>query len=422
MLWEQTSGEPEISAGTLEQTHTTEVAIVGGGYTGLSTGLALAEAGVPVAIIETYAPGYGASGRNAAGVVGIWPASSPTQVVAAYGSHRGARMNTMLAGAVPLLDCIILKYGICCDWTPCGIAMVAQKPAVVPMLSYLADDWARYSNPVRVLDVCGAAEVTGTNRFFGGILFEAAGRLNPLSYTRGLARAAVQRGAALFCGQQALSVERTKGRWTINTERGSVVARSLLIATDAYSNGLWPVLKKYFYRVPLSMVSTSPLSDEIANRLNPVGMPYTDANLNNLFWVMVEGGNRLVTTTVPPRLRPGDPARVAQPFERKLRRVYKNLPELHWEHAWSGYVGVTKDRLPRILRLGDDAYTIYGYSGQGIANATAIGAEAANLLQYGPDNCAMPITEPSVVTAPELTAFAMRNFAFPAIRLLDRYY
>lgn len=409
---------------SLRGRQTADVVIVGAGYSGLSAALHLAELGQDVAVIEADRPGSGASGRNAAGWFPMYFDKAPDDVDALLGPDRGGALNGMIAQSARLVPALVQKHGMAVDLRQSGIAMVSQTPRTAVAQRKLAQRWNDVGGNVAFLGSNAIRTVVSSDRIAHGLLFKDAGTLNPFAYATGLANAAVAAGARLFVGERAVRMAQTPAGWIVETPQGSVAARHVLIATEGYEANatLWPGLEKTHYRLPFALVASHPVP-EFAERIMPAGIPVTDTNKSNPFWIMADRDGRLVASLLPPRRNNATAAEVARPLETKLQRLFGELPAFHWSNFWIGTVALSAERIPRLLSLAPGVHALGGYSGQGIGAATAAGREYAKLIALGDRAaCCLPVFDPGPLPMRGLLPFLVRNVAAPLGRATDRSY
>lgn len=424
-LWSETA-LPYPHGASLLGTVSADVAIVGGGYSGLSAALHLAEAGRSVALIEAHEPGYGASGRNAAGWLPNYLDRTPADVEQLLGSERGRALNNMLVDSGTLVPELVARHGIAADLRHSGILLCSDRAADQAAFAAVRKMWNERGGAIDPLAHAELQNLTGTAAFRHGLLFRAAGTLNPLAYARGLAAAATRAGAQIYCGDAAIRITPQSDRWQVETVAGAVIARQVLIATEGYgaNRTLWPGLEKTVYHLPMAVVASRP-SPAIAARLLPAGIPIADANKANPFWTMADGDGRIAASMLPPRRDDLSAAEVVRGYEAKLKRIYgDDLPQIDWTHFWIGTVAISAERIPRLLRLATGVHAIGGYSGQGIGAASAAGREYARLLASNGDEsaCRLPVFDPKPVPLQRLLPPLLRNVIAPLGRALDRSY
>lgn len=365
---------------------------MGGGFTGCSAALHLAEAGVNVQLLEAQKIGHGGSGRNVGLVnAGLW--TPPDEVEHTLGRDSGQRLNQMLAGAPDLVFDLIARHGIDCESTRRGTLHCAHsRRGLAALQGHYRQQVARGA-PVRFLDAAESRRVIGSDAFHGALFDPRAGTIQPLGYVRGLARAALAAGATLYEHSPAINFKQESGVWKVNTPRGSIAAQSLIQATDSYEcrstqpATLTPV--HYF------QCATPPLSAELRTRILPGREGCWDtAMVMSSF--RLDAAGRMIIGAVG-SLEGAFAGTHMQWAARKLVRLFPELAGQMFEYSWSGRIGMTSDHLPRVIELGPRGIAIYGYSGRGIGPGSAFGRAAA-AWACGDANAAfpVPITPPRV--------------------------
>ena len=409
-LWDLSAEEPPVST-PLDGDVTTELAIVGGGFTGLSTALHAAERGIDCQVLEARQIGYGGSGRNVGLVnAGLW--LPPQDVRQRLGEARGAALIETLGDAPGYVQSLIERHQIRCEATRTGTIHAAHSPRGYADLARRAEEWCRLGAPVELLSRERAAEMIGSQAFHGGLLDHRAGTINPMGYVRGLARAAQNAGAKVATGVTAKKLSRADGRWRVETDRGTVTARSVVLGTNAYSDDLWQGLKKTFTIIHFFQLATPPLGERARSILSG-GQGLWDTG-PIMFSLRRDAFGRLIIGSMG-RVVGGLSRRWAA---RTLRRLFPDLGAVEFEHSWHGQIALTPDHLPRIHRLAEGLYTPIGYNGRGITPGTIFGKAMAELLAGGKEeDLPLPISEPkSVPSAPFMSR--LYQMAFTANQLL----
>lgn len=384
-LWDATAGLP-VETSPLEGEVEADVAVVGGGYTGLAAALHLAEGGADVRLLEARHVGYGGSGRNAGLVnAGLW--LDPEVIESKLGREAGLRLNRMLGDGPGLVFDLVDRHGLACEGVHNGTMHCAHSPAGLKALTNRARQMRERGAPVEMLSAEDAARRTGTRRYFGAIFDPRAGTIQPKAYARELARAAMRAGAKLHQDTPVTAVERAGGRWEVRSGQGRVTARVLLVATNAYHQGLSHKGQPSFVPVHYFQLATRPLGHNIARSILPGREGAWDSGpVMSSF--RLDAGGRFVIGAVGSLDAAGFAHRGWA--RRRARKLFPQLEGAEFEHAWFGRIAMTGDHLPRILRIGPDAYGIYGYSGRGISPGTTFGTAMARCLM-GEGEAALPV-------------------------------
>jgi len=382
-LWEQTAEEDTYSH-PFESDTSTDVAIIGGGFTGLSTALHAAEKGVDCHVLEAQKIGYGGSGRNAGLVnAGLW--LPPQDVRAKLGEDQGARLVDTLNDSPETVFSLIEKHQIRCEATRNGTIHAAHSPKGFQDLTRRAEEWRRLGQPVELLSRDEAADKIGSEAFHGGLLDHRAGTINPMGYVRGLARAAIGAGAKISTGVTARALRREGNSWIVETDQGSVTANTVVLGTNAYSDELWPDLKQTFTMIHYFQLATVPLGDRVAGILREGQGLWDTAPI--MFSLRRDAFGRLIIGSMGRVIGGGLSHRWAT---RMLRRIFPTLGPVEIETAWHGQIAMTSDHLPRIHRLAEGLYTPIGYNGRGIGPGTMFGKAMAALIAGG-DEADLPL-------------------------------
>ena len=412
-LWDVSAAEPALSS-AMEGDRTTDLAIVGGGFTGLSTALHAAERGIDCLVLEARQIGYGGSGRNVGLVnAGLW--LPPQDVRRKLGETRGAALIKTLGDAPAYVQSLIERHQIRCEATRTGTIHAAHSPKGYADLERRAEEWRRLGAPVDLLSRDEAAKLIGSERFHGGLVDHRAGTINPMGYVRGLARAAQGAGATVVTGVAAKGLRRDGARWIIETNRGSVTAKSVVLGTNAYSDDLWPGLKNTFTMIHYFQLATNPLGERGRSILSG-GKGLWDTG-PIMFSLRRDAFGRLIIGSMGTVIG-GMKGLSRRWAARTLKRLFPDLGLVEFEHCWHGQIALTPDHLPRIHRLADGLYTPIGYNGRGITPGTMFGKAMAELLAGGKEeDLPLPISEPSrVSSAPVMSR--LYQMAFTANQVL----
>jgi glycine/D-amino acid oxidase-like deaminating enzyme len=346
------------------------VVVVGAGYTGLSAALHLAERGADVVVLDAADPGWGGSGRNGGQVIpGL--KDDPDDLERKFGPETGRRMWEISGGAADFVFELIARHKISCEARQCGWIGAAPNASAVAVLRARVDQWQRRGAPVEMLDRQRVAELTGTTLYVGGLLDRRAGVVQPLDYVRGLARAAREAGAAIHGRSAVTRIESAGGAWRAVAPAGSVTANTLILATNAYTDDLWPGLRQTVIPVQSYQVATHPLPQDIRRRVLPGGQAVSDLR-RILYYFRLDPEGRLLMGGRGPLNDAGDQALFAR-LEAVAARFFPQIGAPRWEHRWSGRVAITTDHLPHLHEPRPGVLIGLGYNGRGVAMATRMG-------------------------------------------------
>jgi len=365
-LWDATARLFPPEAPALEGATRADVAVVGGGYTGLSAALALAERGVSVVVLEGRHIGFGASGRNGGQVIpGL--KLDPDAL-----DRRFGEATTAFAGAAAdVTFALIERLKIDCGAARTGWIQATVKSSHRKLLAKRAEQWRRRGAPVEMLDMDAMGRLTGSFRFYGGWRDPRAGVLHPLDYVRGLARAVEAAGAELHALSPVERLVRTGPGWRVTTAHGSVDAAEVVLATNGYTDGLWPNLRTTILPARSCQIATAPLPAEALAKILPGGEAVSDTRrIGNYF--RIGPGGRLLFGGRGPFHEPRAPYDYAK-LRKALAWLLPDAADAEIEHYWSGRVAMTPDHLPHIHQPAPGVIAALGYNGRGVAFATALG-------------------------------------------------
>lgn len=377
-LWDRSAEEDDLTS-PFPGDVATDVAIVGGGFTGLSTALHGAERGLDCHVLEATHIGFGGSGRNAGLVnAGLW--LPPQDVRKKLGDEKGGALVKVLGEAPEYVLSLIERHQIRAEATRTGTIHAAHSPKGFQELAARHAEWRRLGAPVDLLSREAAAEMIGTQAFHGGLHDHRAGTINPMGYVRGLARAAKAAGAAISTGVSATKVAPDGAGWRIETNQGVVNAKRVVLGTNAYTDKLWPDLAKAFTPIHYFQLATEPLGDRGAGVL-PGRQGLWDTG-PIMFSIRRDAFGRIIIGSMGTAI--GEATGLSKRWAAKqLKRLFPDLGPVAFETAWHGRIAMTPDHLPRIVRLADGVYAPIGYNGRGITPGTMFGRAIAELLAGG---------------------------------------
>ncbi|MDO9499617.1 FAD-binding oxidoreductase [Falsiroseomonas sp.] len=373
-LWEATA-EPAPALQLLQGTAEAEVAIIGAGFSGLSTALALAERGVAVTVLEAVAPGAAASGANGGQVIpGL--RHFVADLIAEYGETLGRRLHEHGARDADATFALIARHGIICEATRKGWLQVADSATELAACRQRARAWAEWGAPARALDAEEVRAMTGAEGYLGGWMDLRGGTVQPLSLARGLVRAALAAGARIHAPARVTAIQPDGRDWRLTTATGSLRARRVLLATNATGGALWPGLAATMIPVWSFQTATAPLP--AGSPVLPGHQAVSDTRRVLRYWRRDAAG-RLVVGGKGTLRAPRGPHSFSVP-ERMRARLYPALPDAPPEYWWGGQVAVTPGRLPRLFRLAEGVFATLQCNGKGVGWCTASGPAFADLL------------------------------------------
>lgn len=355
-----------------------DVAVVGAGYTGLSAARSLALEGARVVVLEQGQVGAGASSVNG-GQTGPGLKKSVPALIKAYGPSLGRELWHASVEAAHYLEQVIQEEQIECDYRRSGSLALAYRPAHYQLMVRKAE-WmlAELGHELRLIPGEKLGEEIGSSVFYGGLLEPLGGGLHPARYVYGLARAAAGAGAVLCENAGVRSFSRQPYGFQVQTSQGSLKARDLLLATNGYTGGLAPQVRRYVFAVGSYMITTEPLSPALQQSLIPHGrVMYDTKNFLNYFRLTPDGrlamGGR---NNLSPEL---DVVESAKNLQQTMVHIFPQLHQASISHTWTGRLGFTFDLLPHMGRLAGVHYAL-GYSGHGVTLATYLGREIARFI------------------------------------------
>jgi glycine/D-amino acid oxidase-like deaminating enzyme len=384
------TARPAIAAPPLDASRRVSVVVIGGGFTGLSTALHLAQAGTDVTLIEAHEPGWGASGRNG-GQVNPGLKHDPDQVERDFGPDLGGRMNRFSGDAPNLVFDLIRSHQIQCEARQGGTLRAAFAAKQAEAVRVTAAQWMRRSGPVELLERAEIRDATATGRYVCALLDRRGGTLNPLGYARGLAEAAQLAGARIHGNTPATRIERQGSRWLVTTPNGTLDAEHLVITTNAYTDDLWPNLRRSLVPVFSAIVATEKLPEPLAARLLAEGASLYEVGQITVYYRIDVEGRMLMGGRSP--MRDINSVDALRYLVRYTERLWPELRGVRWTHGWSGQLAVTTDHYPHLHEPADNVLICLGYNGRGVAMATAMGREIARrVLGAQVAHLDMPVT------------------------------
>ena len=399
-----------------------DVAIVGAGYTGLAAARELARRGARVVVLEAETAGWGASSRNG-GMVLTGLKLGVAHLRAKVGRELAAEMYRASMESIDCVERIVSEEKIACDFSRCGHLEVASKPGHYRRFAQWAEIAARdFGREARLVPREAMESEIGSRIYFGGLVDEGSGGLNPARFVAGLAYGARNAGA-LICEQaQVEGIERAAKDGTagfrVSTARGSVWAREVFVATSGYTGAATPELRRRVVPIGSYIIATGPLPEALAAELVPRGrMIFDSVHFLHYFRLtpdkrMLFGGRAAFFPETQNTIRQS-----AEILRRDMVRVYPQLAQTPVEYAWGGTLDFTFDMLPHAGTMEGVRFAM-GYAGHGVAMATYLGAKMAAVIAG--DDVALPFARVPFPTAP-LGLYRGRPWFLPLASLWYRF-
>lgn len=386
-LWAATAPKP-IATPSLDESVSADVCVIGGGYAGLSTALHLAERGVRVVLLEAKEPGFGGSGRNGGQVIpGL--KYDPDELVGMFGHERGEKLVDFAGRTADVVFDLIDKHKMDVPHVRSGWIQGAHSPETVGTVRARAEQWARRGAPVDTLDKAQTDEAIGNDQYFCSWIDERAGAIQPLSYARELARAAVGAGAKIFGDTPATKLTRNGSKWTVATAGGpTVTADRVVIATNGYTGDLWPKLAQTIIATNSFQIATEPLSDDVRKSILPGGRVSSDAR-RLLFYFRFDHEGRLLLGGRGPFREPYGPDDWEH-LQVMLDRLFPQTKGARIDFRWCGRVALTRDFLPHLHEPAPGLLIDIGCMGRGVGLQSAMGKAMAEYITTG-DREALPL-------------------------------
>ena len=372
-----------------------DIAIIGGGYTGLSAALHLAEQGTDTVLLEAEHIGFGGAGRNVGLVnAGLW--LMPDDVVKIIGKEYGERIIEELGKSPDLVFDLIEKHGIECEATRKGTLHCADSLGGLKALRQREEQWQKRGAPVRLLSKEEAELKIGSKKFHGALLDLRAGTLQPLAYAHGLAHAAKNAGADLFVKSPVIKVEQKDKKWKITTLSGVITAKAVIQACQGYASHGFKDNMKTLIPFNFFQFATKPLSEEIRRTILPEGHGAWDTNLI-LSSYRIDAAGRLIVGSVGSVDKFGHGLHENW-AKRTINKVFPQIndaqPDYEIEYGWFGTIAMTQNHVPRFHVYADNNISVTSFNGRGIGPGTLFGKLMAEyFLNDSNDNIPLPVSK-----------------------------
>jgi glycine/D-amino acid oxidase-like deaminating enzyme len=356
----------------------TDVAIIGGGYTGLSAARTLSKGGTNVVVLERETIGWGASSRNA-GITSSGLKAGMMTIFKRYGKEYGLKFWQASLDMLELIKELDNEEGIDFDWHQNGDLGLAFKASHFDNMMTRAK-WYK-ENLGEELEVVPRSKLRaeiGSDFFHGGAIDKHGASLHPAKLVFGLAEVAARYGVLLCEEAGVFTIEKGEHGFTLHTAKGVLKAKEIIVATNGYTDQLVPKINSKTFPVGSYSIVTEPLSEELQNEISPKNHVFYDSKwfLNyfrltpdgRLLW----GGRNNLSTTL-------DLQESANTLRAEMVRAFPQLADIPITHTWTGQLGLTFDLMPNI-GVEDGIHYAFGYGGHGLHTALYCGREVAWLI------------------------------------------
>jgi glycine/D-amino acid oxidase-like deaminating enzyme len=388
-FWASTVDSPAVAT-SRARPETVDVVVVGAGYCGLSAARMLAKRGVSVAVLEAETFGWGASSRNGGMALTGMKLPVPT-LIKRYGREVVRKMYAASLESIDCVEQIVREENIDCNFSRCGHLEVACKQAHFDAYAESAALIKReFNHELRIIPKSQLHNEIGSAIYFGGMLDETSAGLNPARYVSGLARAAQSAGACLYDHVRVTSIELEKNnrarKFRVQTSRGAIIAREVILASGAYTTDATPALRRKIIPIGSYIITTEILSAGLARELSPRNRMIYDSK-HFLYYHRLTPDNRMLfggRAAFFPETE-NTVRQSAEILRRGMIGVYPQLRGAKVEFAWGGTLDFTLDVMPHAGKI-DGMYFAAGFAGHGVAAATWFGAKLAGLICGDPND------------------------------------
>lgn len=358
-----------------------DVCVVGGGYSGLSTAIALQEKGYQVVLLEAANIGYGASGRNGGQLVNSF-SRDIDHIEKHYGMDTAKAMGDMAFEGADCIRDLIKRYNIDCDYKQGGF-FAAFTDKQMKGLEQKQALWQKYGNTkLEMVSQKDIKDIVDTDAYVGGLVDQHCGHIHPLKLALGEAAALCSIGGQIFEQSKVINIEEVKVGLNesviVKTAKGQVTAKTLVLAGNAYMGGLSPELSRKSMPCGTQIVTTEVLPETLAKSLIPSDYCVEDVNYK-LDYYRVTADNRLLFGGGV-TYGGGDPASIKRFLKPHMDKIFPAMKDYKIDYAWGGDFLLTLSRLPQLGRMGSNIYYAQGYSGHGVNTSHLAGKLLAETI------------------------------------------
>ncbi|CZF84079.1 NAD(P)/FAD-dependent oxidoreductase [Grimontia marina] len=352
-----------------------DVCIIGAGLTGTNAAIELRKKGMSVVVLEGQRIAFGGSGRNG-GQALVGYCLGLREVDEEYGPEWGKQLWDLSVESIDIIRERISEFNIDCDFQEGYIELALNKGQEKELKSWHELKHGRYNYPVAEWwDTDKIEQVANTRRYLGGLFDPNSGHVHTLNYTLGLAQAAISVGAEIYENSPVIKLEKGAGVNTVKTAKGSVKAKQVLLACNAYLDGLH---RKAQSKV-LPVASYIGVTEQLGDR-QPITNKMAMSDLNNcLDYFRPTADGRILFGGVNHPFN-GEYSDSQERLRQRMLKVFPQLGDVKMEYHWGGLFAVTRSYMPEISHLGNDIYTAHGYTGHGVGLTNIAGRVVAEAM------------------------------------------
>ncbi|MCZ4353461.1 FAD-binding oxidoreductase [Roseovarius aestuarii] len=348
-----------------------DVLVVGAGYTGLNAAIETARAGRSTMVVDAADPGYGCSSRNG-GQISTSVKPSLAKLTAKFGAEKARAIRGEGASALAWIAERIQSEGIACDFARSGRFHAAHTPQHYEALTRDAEILTHDEGiAVHAVPRTEQRSELGTDSYWGGLVYPDHCSLHPAKYLRGLLRSAMRAGAHVT-GQAAVTqITRTPTGFDVQTLKGKVRARDVIVATNGYTTGVTPWLQRRVIPIGSYIIATEPLPKGLMDQLFPTRRIASDTCKVLYYYRPSPDGTRILFGGRVSS-RETDPAQSGPRLYDHMCRIFPEMRGYSITHSWSGTVAYSFDELAH-TGIHDGVHYAMGYCGSGVSMASYLG-------------------------------------------------